>query len=61
MKYCIKYYLGYQGFFFFVSANIYWLKDDNKDKWFSRICLSCLCLGFYGIMEYLNNNKNNKH
>ncbi len=42
------------GFTTSFSSLMYGLTDPNNDIWFSRIFLSMVCFGFYGIIKRLS-------
>jgi hypothetical protein len=52
MKDFIRIVMGTQSILWMFSAVMY-MGNDNKWLWFSRACISLVCLGFYGIMKHL--------
>jgi len=44
------------GLFMFQSSVIYGL-GGNQERWFSRLFLSIICLGFYSIIRLLKEKK----
>jgi hypothetical protein len=41
------------GCFEFLSYIIWALSKDTTDKWFTRLALSMMCFGFFGIIHRL--------
>lgn len=37
----------------FIANSIYWLMQNDVDKWFIRWALGMILLAFYGMMKHL--------